>query len=79
LKVSPERLKMTELLAAYAPIRSNHPDLGTLPAQLAGLPAELQRTWQSGLDDLTLADLVRPPAAPQQPAATSADELRLDR
>lgn len=79
LKVSPERLKMAELLAPYAPIRSNPADLGTLPAQLAGLPSELQRTWASGLDDLTLADLTRPPAKPQPPAAASTADVRLDR
>lgn len=72
LKVSPERLKMAELLAPYAPIRSSPADSRSLPAQLAGLPAELQRTWASGLDDLTLADLTRAPAA----AAPAAAPLR---
>lgn len=65
LKVPPNRLKMLELLAPYAPIRPNPSDWATLPEPLAGLPAELQRTWATGLEDLTLADLLHPGAKPK--------------
>lgn len=66
---APERLRMTEVLAAYAPVHADPAEWATLPPQLAGLPASLQRTWNEGLDDLTLADLLRPPE-PAGPAGT---------
>jgi membrane protein len=79
LKVEPEQISMKELLAPYAPIRPHPADWPSLPAPLAGLPAELQRAWASGLDDLTLADLLRPaPPARPEPAPSAAD-VRLDR
>lgn len=69
LTEAPDRLRMTELLAAYAPVHTDPAEWATLPPQLARLPAELQRTWAEGLDELTLADLLRPPTA-AEPAAT---------
>lgn len=75
LAVPPDTLRMTELLACYAPVSPDPADWSSLPEQLATLPAELAHTWAQGLDDLTLADLLRParPAA-GPPSTAPADE-----
>ncbi len=73
LAAAPERLRMAELLSAYAPIQPDPADWASLPPQLAGLPARLQRTWAEGLDELTLADLLpaAPTATPSSPGAAA--------
>jgi len=73
LIVPPDRIRMAELLAPYAPVQADRSGLAALPPSLAALPAQLERAWAAGLDELTLADLLRPaPAAPPAAPASSA-------
>lgn len=73
LMVPPDRIRVAELLAPYAPIQTDPSGLAALPPSLAALPAQLERAWAAGLDELTLADLLRPaPAAPPAAPASSA-------
>jgi len=73
LMVPPDRIRVAELLAPYAPIHTDPSGLAALPPSLAALPAQLERAWAAGLDELTLADLLRPaPAAPPAAPASSA-------